>query len=130
MESTGTHRNQHIPGDNTLRTQSIRCIHDAGSGCREVVLVRFHEPRVLCGLTADQSTTGLLASGGNTLDDRRHPHRIHRPGGDVVGEEQGLGSTDDEVVHHHRDKVNPDRVVDAHSPGDSDLGSHTVGAGR
>ena len=84
---------------------------------------------MLCGLTANQSTTGLLASGGNTLDDQRHPYRIHRPGGDVVGEEQRLGSTNYEIVHHHRDQVDPDGVVDTHGPGDSNLGSHTIGTG-
>ncbi len=48
-------------------------------------------------------------------------------GRDVVGQEQRLGADHDQVVDHHRDQVDADRVVPVECLRDGDLGADAVG---
>ena len=64
---------------------------------------------------------------GDAADDGRDLLRHHLAGGDVVGHEQRLGADDHQVVDHHRDQVDADRVVPVDGLGDHELGADPVG---
>ena len=82
---------------------------------------------MLRGLAAHQRAAGLDARLGDALDDGRDPLGDHPAGGDVVGQEQRLGTAHDEVVDQHPDQVEPDRVVLVERLRDRHLGADAVG---
>ena len=84
---------------------------------------------MLRGLAAEQRRAGLGARLRDSLDDVGDAFRHHMPAGDVVGEEQRLGTAHDEVVDEHADEVEADGVVNVHGLRDRDLRAHAVGRG-
>jgi hypothetical protein len=85
---------------------------------------------MLCCLPTHQCAPGLAAPFGDAFDDAGDPLRVDLATGDVVGQEQRLGATDDQVVDHHADQVDAYRVVEVHRLGDRDLGADSVGGCR
>ena len=112
-----------------MRTEDVGMLHDPCRGTRTVVLVGLQQPGVLGRLPADQGDSRDLTSGRDTGDDGGDAFGHDLAGGDVVGHEQRLCATDDNVVDDHADQVVPDRVVLAHGLGDGDLGADPIGAG-
>ena len=104
-------------------------LHHPDPGGGQVVLVRGHHPRVLRGLPTQQRAAGHLAAEGDPAADVGHPLRLHLTTGDVVEQEQRLGAAGDDVVDHHRDQIQADRVVHVHGLGDQQLRAHPVGGG-
>ncbi len=105
-------------------------LHDPRRCARTVVLVGLEQSGVLGSLPADQGGSRDLTSSRDTGDDRCDALGHDLAGGDVVGHEQRLGTTDHDVVDNHAHQVEPDRVVLVHGLGDGDLGAHAIGAGR
>ena len=118
-----------VTGSNPIGPQHVVGLDDADTGGRDVVRVGRHQPGVLGGLPAEQCTSGLHA----TLRDARaqcgDPLRHDATDGDVVLQQQRLGATHHDVVHHHRDEVDADGVVLVHRLSDRDLGPDAVGRG-
>ena len=58
----------------------------------------------------------------------RHERGVQLADGDVVEEEEGLGTAHENVVRAHRHEVDADRVVAVHELRDLELGADAVGA--
>ena len=97
---------------------------DAGRG--QVVVAVRHHAGVLRRLATEQRATGLDAAFGDAADEFGDTLRDDSPDGDVVLQEQRLGTADDEVVDDHRDQVEADGVVLVECLSDGELGAHTV----
>ncbi len=93
-------------------------------------MVGGHQPGMLRRLTTEQSAAGEDASVGDAGDEFGDTFGDGAPDRDVVLQEQRLGTADHEVVDHHRDQVDADRVVLVHRLGDGELGAHPVGRRR
>src|SRR3569623_1111577 len=93
-----------------------------------VVLVVVHA-RHLGRFAADQRAAGDAAALGDALDDRRAGRHIEPSGGEVVEEEQRLGTLDDDVVDAHRHEVDADGRVIAGVDGDLEFGADAVVGG-
>ena len=85
---------------------------------------------MLCGLPADQCATGPHAALGDPGHDRGDPLRFELAAGDVVLQEQRLGTAGHQIVGHHGDQIDADGVVHVHRLGDRGLGPDAVGGGR
>ena len=81
---------------------------------------------MLGGLPAQQGSPGDLAGGRDAGDDRGDTFGDDLARGDVVRDEQRLGTDDDQVVHEHADEVETDRVVAVECLGDGHLGADAV----
>ena len=92
-------------------------------------MVRLDQAGVLGGLTPEQRAARAHAPFGDTADDRVEPFRHDAAKGDVVQQEQRLGSAHHQVVDHHRDQIQADGVMLVHRLSDRQLGAHPV-AGR
>ncbi len=130
VQAAGRHRDDDVPGPHAIGPEHLVGLDDAGARACHVVLLLAEQPRVLRCLAADQCAAGAQATLGDPLDDRRDPVRVHLAAGDVVGHEQRLGAAHDEVVDHHGDEVDADRVVHVHPLGDRDFRADAVGRGR
>ncbi len=95
----------------------------------QIVLVLVVHARHFSGLTADQCRTGLHAAVGHTGHDLLKQGRVVLAAGDVVKEEQRLGTLGGDVVDAHGHAVDADGVVLVGQLGDHELSAHAVGAG-
>src|SRR5699024_11251736 len=68
-----------------------------------------------------------LASCRDAADDIGNALRDGLAGGDVVGHEQRLRASHNDVVDDHTHQVLTDRVVDIHGLGNGNFGTHTIG---
>ena len=85
--------------------------------------------RHLRRLAADQRAAGHRGSHSATPGDHGTAASIDVSSfasGEIVEEEQRLGTLNDEIVDAHRDEVDADRVVPAGVDGDLELGANTV----
>jgi hypothetical protein len=129
VQPGGRHRHDGVPGTDPLGAQYRVGLDDPDGGGSEVVLVGVHQVAVLGGLAAHQRGSGLGAPGRDPGDDRGDPLGHHAAAGDVVLEEQRLGTAGDQVVDDHGHQVDADRVVPVQRPGEGDLGTDAVGRG-
>ena len=82
---------------------------------------------MLRGLTANECRAGLHTALCNTANDCRDLFGNILAARNVIKEEQGLGSTTDDVVDTHCDGIYTDGIVLVHQNGKLDLGSASVG---
>jgi len=113
-----------------VRAEQVVGLHHASGGSGDVVLVGPEQAGVLGGLATHQGGSSQSAALGHARDDRGDALGHHAAAGDVVGDEQRLGSAHDEVVHEHAHQVLPDGVVPVHPLGHRHLGADPVGGGR
>src|SRR6184192_935841 len=116
------------------------------SGYREPVMVSSADgvgTKLKVAFLADRHDTvgvDLVAMGVNDvlvhgaeplyfLDYIGTARRVEPRGADVVEEIQGLGAVDEDVVHAHRDQVDPDGVVAVGEERDLELGADAIGGG-
>jgi hypothetical protein len=92
----------------------------------QIELAGLHHTGVLGHLPAQQGGTDLAAPLGHPGHQIGHLGRVHRPGRDVVEEEQRLGALAHEVVHAHGDQIDADGAEPSQGPGDQRLGAHAV----
>ena len=118
------------PTSTRSRPRIVVLLDDADAGAGDVVLVGAHHARVLGRLAAEQRTAGVAAAVGDAGADLGHPLRHDLAAGDVVEQEQRLGTAGDQVVDDHRDQVDADRVVDVHLLRDHQLRADAVGRRR
>ena len=129
MQAGRGHGDHGVTCPHPIRTQQAVGFHHRRASSRDVVLVGCHEPgcsavsppsnaQPACSQPVAMPLTIAAIRSGTTF-----------AGGDVVGHEQRLRATDDQVVDDHRDQVDADGVVDVHGPGDRDLRAHTVSGG-
>ena len=78
------------------------------------------------GLTANQRHPCLSAAISDTAHDICHDFWLDFAGRDVVSEEQRLGTTHNNVISNHRDKVNPDGVMNPHLLRDNNLRANAI----
>ncbi len=105
-----------------------RAVHRAHAEAGEVVVVLGHDAGVLGHLAAHERAPRLPATLGDARDDRFDARGIELADGDVVEEEQRLGTGHEDVVRAHRHEVDTDRVVAVHELRELELGADAVGA--
>jgi len=130
VQAAAGEREHGVPGLDPLRPEQVVCLDHACRRAREVVLVGIEQAGVLGRLAADQRSAGEPAPLGHPGHDGGDALGHDPAAGDVVGDEQRLGTADDEVVHEHADQVLADGVVPVHPLGDGDLGAHPIGGRR
>ena len=84
---------------------------------------------MLGSLAAHERRARLAAAPRNARDDVSDALRNHLAARDVVGHEEGLRAHHDDVVDHHADEIDADRVVLVDRLRDRNLGADTIGAG-
>ncbi len=87
-------------------------------------------PGISGRLAADQRAARLAAAGRNAADDRGTLIGIELAGGEIVEEEQRLGTLDHQIVDAHGDEVDADGVVLVGVDGDLQLGADAVIGGN
>jgi hypothetical protein len=108
------------------RGQPRAALHRADREAREVEVARRVEAGHLCGLAADQRAARLSAALGDALDDRGRSRHIELAGREIIEEEQRLRPLADQVVHAHRDEIDPDRAEAAGVDRELELGADPV----
>ena len=81
-------------------------------------------------LAADERAAGLAAALADAPDDFGHGPGIQLAHGNVVEEEQRLGTGGQNIVHAHGHQIDAHRIVHAKTLGDLQLRAHAVGAGN
>ena len=130
MQARGRHGDDNVTVGHALGAQQLGGVHDAGRGACDVVVVGFHDARVLGGLAADEGRARGLAGARDAGDDGGDALGDDVPAGDVVGHEDGARANHDDVVDDHADQVLADRVVHVHGLRDRYLRAHAVRGGR
>ena len=110
--------------------QNLCLVHDADGEAGQVVLVLGHHAGVLGGLAAYEGAARLDAAFGHALDDLGNLLRDVLAAGDVVEENQRLGTGADDVVDAHGHAVDADGVMLVQQHGDAQLGADAVSAGN
>ena len=83
----------------------------------------------LCGLATDEGTAHLAQGTGHPIDNAFHDLRLELAHGDVVMEEEGFGTTGEDVVDAVVNQVDTDGFVPPQGAGHFYLGPHAIGAG-
>ena len=102
-----------------LAGDHLVALGDAHREPDQVELAGIHGPGVLGHLATDERAPGLPAALGNPLDQLLDVVGVEAAHGDVVEEEERLGTLADDVVDAHGDQVDadgvepPDRLVAA-----------------
>ncbi len=109
-------------------TEELVPLDHTDSEADRVERPRLHDTGMLGHLAAQQGGPHLTASRGHSPDQLGHPVRVHRPDGDVVEEEEGLGPLADQVIHAHGHQVDADGVEPAGRLGYEGLGAYPVRA--
>ncbi len=126
MHAGGGEAEDDVAFGNVAGRQQLAALGRTHGKAREVVVaVRIHA-RHFGGLAADQRAASLAAALGDALHDRRTLVRVELAGGEVVEEEQRLGTLHHEIVDAHGDEVDADGVVAVGVDGDLQLGANTV----
>jgi len=105
-------------------------LDDADTETHQLVVPFSVESGHLGRLPSQQGASGILAALHDTFDELPARLDVDRTCGDVVKEKEGFGALYDDVVDGHGDKVDADRVVSFHHPGDVELGPYAVGRGH
>ena len=116
------------PGAMRLAVDQVPARHDADDEPRDIVLAVGVEARHLGGLAAEQRAAVGAARAGQPLDNLHGDVRIQPPGGQIVEEEERVGTLHEDVVDAVVDEVDADRRVHAGHERDPQLGPDAVGA--
>ena len=104
--------------------------HRADAEAGQVVFAgRIHVGH-LGGLAADQRATGQFATARDAADHADRGIDIELAGGEIVEEEQRLGTLHQHVVDAHGDQIDADRVVAIEHLRQFQLGADAIGAGH
>ena len=115
------------PGRTRCGAEDLVLLDHPDGEADQVELARLHDPGVLGHLAAEQGGADLAAALGHPGHQLGHLGGLHRPGRDVVEEEQRLGSLAHQVVDAHGHQVDADGVEAAELLGHHQLGAHPVG---
>ncbi len=116
------------PYRDALAVEDRAPLDDADGEPREVVFPRRVHPRELRRLAAEERAPGLVAALGDAADDGLGDADLELPRAEVVEEEERPRARRHDVVHAHRDEIDPDGVVNAGGESDLQLGADAVGA--
>lgn len=108
------------------RGEDLCSFHHTHSETGKIVVVSVIHARHFCGLTANQCTSSLETSLGNTSDHIRGHRHVELGARIIIEEVKRLGTLNDEVVDAHRNKIDTDSVVFPVVKSDTELGSDTV----
>src|SRR5215470_8996855 len=110
--------------------QQAATFRGADRKAREIVVADLIEPRHLGGFAADEGATRLLAAGCNPGHHRRADLRCELAAGEIVEEEQWLGTLDHKIIYRHGDEIDADGVMPSGFNSDLDLGTDAVRGGH
>ena len=127
MHAGGRQAQDHVAGADVCGVEHLGTIDNTHGKSGEVVIGRSHDARVLGHLTAHERAARELAAVGHTLDNLCHVLGLDVTDGNVVQEEQRLGTRSQNIVDAHSDQVLAHRLVTVHDLGEHELGAHAVG---
>ena len=130
VQAARGHGDDDVAGLNTLGAEDRVGFDDADAGAGQVVLARLQHAGMLGDLAADERATGERATVGDPAHDVGHPLRDDLAARHVIVHEERLGAAHDQVVHHHADQVEADRVVLVERLRDHQLGADAIGGRR
>ena len=130
MRARGRQRDQHIARLDLGAIDQLLLLGNGDTEAGQIEITVLVHAGHLCGLAADQRTTGLLAALGNALDDRRGDAGIELAGGVVIEEEQRLGAVDQHIVDAHRDQILAQPFDPSGFDTQPQLGADAIGAGH
>ena len=133
-ETVGVHAGRGQGDDDIARlhggvVQDLGLVDHTDGKTGQVVLILGHHAGMLGSFAAHQGAASLYAALGHALDDLGNFLRDVLAAGDVIQENQRLGTGADHVVDAHGHAVDADGVVLVQQHGDAQLGAHAVGAG-
>src|SRR5450759_2553188 len=128
VQAGGTQPDDPVLGHHPRTVDDLVLLDHADAEARQVVVVLLHHAGVLGYLAAGERAAGLYAAVRHTPHYLGDPRRHDLPRGDVVLEEERLGSAGDDVVGAHGDQVDPHGIVFIEHLGELYLGAHAVGA--
>ena len=103
-------------------------IDDADRKTGEVIVSPRVHPGELRRFPADESAARLPAPLGNTEHDRLGDAGVQLSRREVVQKEEGFGARTEDIVHAHRDQVDPDRFVPFRGDCEFQFSPHPVGS--
>jgi len=115
-----------VSGTNIGPVNDFIIVHDPHRKSGKIIVSGLVKPWHFGCFPADEGTSCLVASSGNTLNNLLCHLIIQGSHGQIIQKKQGLCSLDNDVVDTHGHKVNTNGVMLAHLDGYLQLGSHTV----
>ena len=79
-------------------------------------------------LASHERATREFATVGHALDDLRHVLGLDMTDGNVIEEEQRLGTGCEDIVYAHGDKILTDGLVTVEQLSEHEFGAHAIGA--
>ena len=129
VDARGGEADQHIAFRHAVARQLLAALDRADAEARKVVVAGRVHAGHFRRLAADQRAAGHAAAFGDAGNDPLGNARIELAGGEIIKEEQGLGTLNDEIVDAHGDQIDADGVMPVMVDGELDLGADAVVAG-
>ena len=129
VESARRETDRYVAGFHVAAVDQPLSLHDADAEAGKVVVALLIHVWQDGRLAADEGTVAFHAAVGNAPYDALKQRRIVAAHGDVVEEEERLGTGAEGVIHAHRHQVDAHGVVNAGERGDLELRPYSIGAG-
>ena len=129
VEAARCKTDRYVAGFHVAAVDQPLSLHDADAEAGKVVVALLIHVWQDGRLAADEGTVAFHAAVGNAPYDALKQRRIVAAHGDVVEEEERLGTGAEGVIHAHRHQVDAHGVVNAGERGDLELRPYSIGAG-
>ena len=130
VDAVGGHSQQDVSFADRGAVDHPVALHHADSESHQLQLVLGIEAGHAGGFPAQQCAARAPAALGDTAQGFGGDRLVQLAHGEVVEEDQGLGSLNDQVVRDHGDAVDAHRVVALEQRGELELGADPVCAGH
>jgi hypothetical protein len=127
VEAGCWHSDDEIALANQVFSEQVLVIYCAGRSASDIKFIFTEESWMLGCLATYKSGAGFLATDSDSPDDLCDPLWKDFADGDVIGHEEWLCATDNEIIDNHRNEIFTDGVVLTHLAGDLGLGSYSIG---
>src|SRR3954467_15707963 len=130
MSAAACQAEDRVARGNILATDDFCFLHSSDSESRKIIFsMRIHAWH-FGGFASNESTTCLLATGSNALDDLRGSCNIEFPACEVIQKEQRFGTLHQNIVYAHGNQIDANRIVPVQLECQFELGTHAVRAGH
>ena len=127
VHAAGRQTENNVASFNALLWQNLITFNRSNRKSSKVIITRTIHAGHFGSLTADQRTTSLLATFGNTSNHLFGTGDIQFSSCKVIEEQQRLSTLHNQIIDAHGNQVNANRVMLAGINGNFQLGSHAIG---